>query len=1260
MRIFILVTIMFVNFVFANSDLTTSSLIPSNNYFIENQGQWPDEVKYLARIGGMDAWITNEGIVYDYYLSKIDDEELIKTEGHVVKTVISDSGSTQKFFPQRKINSHHNYIIGNEGFWIENVSLYSEILVEDLYDGINIRYYFDEGFLRYDFILEPGSDVFDIGLFFEGNTELAVLSSGEMEIDISIGKVIHKDILAYQEDGEVACRFVQKSKNIIGFEIIDYDKSKELIIDPIIYSTFIGGSGADYSNALAIDSDGNSYITGRTFSADYPTTTGAYSESINGGSYDAFISKLNADGSGLIYSTYIGGSGDEIGYDIQVDENGNAYMSGYTSSTDYPTTIGAYDRIYNGGAYDIVITKLNPTGSALVYSTFIGGANDDYAFGIDLDLSGNMFVSGHTSSTDFPTTSGAYDQTYSGGTNDVIAVKLNSSGTALIYSTFIGGTADDVANKIVADDIGEAYLTGSTESSNYPVTSGAYDESYNGNRDILLTKLTSDGSSLIYSTYIGGSEYDHTQCVDVDRDGNAYLTGLTASQDFPTTEDVFDNSYTGGSFDIFATKVFTDGDSLVYSTYIGGGAYEKANNIKVDELGFAYIVGFTSSTSFPITSNADDATYNGGAYDAVGIRLGKYGEDLLYSSYLGGSGADRAYGLAVDTNNTSYVSGYTESSDFPVTSGAYNETYNGGSFDAFITKMNFFTPTIIAVPDDGLREIFVTEHAYGISDNGDGTITVPDLTLVDSITITAGLAFGGPTITDLSGLEKFKYLVYLNLYGDGYDSTSLYIDNLAYFSSVIFLMGRFENIEIDNCQILERIEFNHHSCSIQILDISNCNNLSISSVGEISVDSVLIENCEKINQFGQADDGWVGHLKFVNCPNLENIDSKSYNMKSLILENCPSISEININFASEFEEFYVSNPLNLKTLVLGWIGRATLLNSLDLANYISLEYLSIASQEAKEGATSFKELWLGSNQDGLTNNTQLTRFLEESIINGITGLDISNSTLLGNLDCSGNPLPIVYIPEVFSASVVKENYTQLAVLRDTIVNPVIETSQTGAYELGNTGAIVNFIAYNGNQGRLLASTPSNPSVVGSLPTGIEHIRGDKYWSLEKSGLSNFTYHLMLDLSSMEGLNIDSCEVLYRPDNTAPWEKVTEMGKTVETVEYFKIIKELNDFGEFAISGYYPYDGSWTADLLLTDNGGINRTISFGLNSNATDSIDSSLGEESLPPPPPTGAVDARFILPVEPSDASTIDYRNSTNSTVFGDAAFNQVRVDTQ
>ncbi len=325
----------------------------------------------------------------------------------------------------------------------------------------------------------------------------------------------------------------------------------------LVYSTYLGGSSGDYGHRVVVDSSGNAYITGYTLSANYPTTSGAYQTS-NAGSRDAFVTKLSATGGFLVYSTYLGGSGNEIGYGVAVDSSGNAIVTGYTESTNYPTTSGAY-QTSNAGSRDAFVTKLSATGASLVYSTYLGGSNDDHGFDVAVDSSGNAYITGDTDSTNYPTTLGAYQTSYAGGTLfDAFVTKLSATGGFLVYSTYLGASNNENGIGVAVDSSGNAIVTGRTASTNYPTTSGAYQTSNAGDYDVFVTKLSATGASLVYSTYLGGSGSEIGYGVAVDSSGNAYITGVTHSTNYPTTSGAYQTSHAGGWEDVFVTKVSYD------------------------------------------------------------------------------------------------------------------------------------------------------------------------------------------------------------------------------------------------------------------------------------------------------------------------------------------------------------------------------------------------------------------------------------------------------------------------------------------------------------------------------------------------------------------------------------------------------------------------------------------------------------------------------------------------------------------------------
>ncbi|MFB3896072.1 MAG: SBBP repeat-containing protein [bacterium] len=455
----------------------------------------------------------------------------------------------------------------------------------------------------------------------------------------------------------------------------------------LVYSTYLGSGGREYGGDIAVDSLGNVYITGYTISStDFPTTSGAFDTTFNGGLYDIFISKLNASGTALVYSSYLGGTGDDEGRGIAIDSSGNAYICGYTNSTNFPTTFGAFDTTFNGGLYDGFVSKLNSNGTALVYSTYLGGDEEDRIYAIAVDSLENVYITGNTGSPNFPTTSGAYKTTFYGirGTANVFMSKLNANGNSLIYSTYVGG---GFGYDLAIDTLGNTYITGCTDSSVfYPTTPNAFDTTAHNYSDGFVTKLNDNGTALVYSTYLGGISDDYSNGIAVDGLGNAYLTGYTYSTDFPTTPDAFDTTYSVAG-DIFVSKLNPNGTALIYSTYLGGGDLECSfGGIAIDGSGNAYITGCTYSSDFPTTPGAFDTTLD--IYNDVFVsKVNFNGTELLYSTYLGGNNGEYGKSIAIDGLRNVYICGPTSSTNFPTTPGAFDTSNNGG-VDVFVTKIS--------------------------------------------------------------------------------------------------------------------------------------------------------------------------------------------------------------------------------------------------------------------------------------------------------------------------------------------------------------------------------------------------------------------------------------------------------------------------------------------------------------------------------------------------------------------------------------------
>lgn len=383
----------------------------------------------------------------------------------------------------------------------------------------------------------------------------------------------------------------------------------------LIYSTYLGGSANDYLYGVAVDSAGSAYLNGSTRSLNFPTTPGVF-DAVPDSALDAFVVKLSTSGSSLAYSTFLGGSASDEAFSIAIDGVGNAYVTGATTSLNFPTTAGVIDVSFNStltSDEDAFAAKLNATGSALTYSTYLGGSQRDAGTGIVVDVLGNAYLVGSTLSSNFPRTFGAFDTTQN-GSFDLFVLKLNSTASGFYYSTFVGGSVDELGNGIAIDAAGYAYVTGCTYSSNYPTTAAAFDRVFNGPLDAFVTKLNQSGTGLVYSTYLGGTGVDIGLGIAVDNTGQAYMIGHSYSTTYPTTFGALDTSQNGGT-DVVVTKLNVAGSGLLYSTFFGGSADDEGNCIVTDGAGNVYVGGRTQSTNFPTTPGAFSTAHNGGSTD---------------------------------------------------------------------------------------------------------------------------------------------------------------------------------------------------------------------------------------------------------------------------------------------------------------------------------------------------------------------------------------------------------------------------------------------------------------------------------------------------------------------------------------------------------------------------------------------------------------------------------------------------------------------
>ncbi|MDE2060129.1 MAG: SBBP repeat-containing protein [candidate division NC10 bacterium] len=661
--------------------LTTYGKLPM--YFEANQGQTNPQVKFLARGHGYTIFLTDTKAIL------VLRQQSPQAGPTILRMELVGASPKRQVVGIEKLLGRINYLRGNDPtMWRADIPTYAKVRNQSVYPGIDLVYYGNQSQLEYDFLVAPGADPQAITLRFEGAKQLNIGTQGDLVIHTEGGFIrLQKPILYQELEGTrraISGGYMIKDAHHVGFQVGAYDPGRPLVIDPVVaYSTLLGGSGDELGLAIAVDAKGHAYVTGRSESSDFPTSKGAF-RSKHAGAADVFVTKLAPDGASLVYSTFLGGSGDDWGHGIAVDAEGHAYVTGETTSANFPTTREAFSRKHNGDR-DAFVTKLASNGARLIYSTFLGGSSEDWGHGIAVDAEGHAYVTGGTRSANFPTTREAFSRKHNGD-RDAFVTKLAPNGARLIYSTFLGGVQYDWGYGIAVDSEGHAYVTGETTSANFPTTPGAFDTKPYSDRDVFVTKLAPDGASLVYSTFLGGSRSDWGHGIAVDAKGHAYITGGTLSADFPTTPGARDTSFKGHG-DAFVTKFAPDGASLVYSTFLGGTDYDVGFGIAVDDEGHAYVTGRTKSLDFPTTPGAVNTSYNGWG-DAFVTKLAPTGSALVYSTYLGGSQHDWGEAIAVDKEGHAYVTGGTKSSDFPTTPGAFSSTLKGDG-DAFITKYEF-------------------------------------------------------------------------------------------------------------------------------------------------------------------------------------------------------------------------------------------------------------------------------------------------------------------------------------------------------------------------------------------------------------------------------------------------------------------------------------------------------------------------------------------------------------------------------------------
>jgi hypothetical protein len=627
-----------------------------------------------------------------------------------------------------------NYLVGNSpSQWRSGVPAFGKVRVENIYPGVNVVYYGNGRQLEFDFDLAPGVDPQTIAIRFDGAQKISVNSQGELVVSLNGGDLIQHPPVVYQNTGatrrEISGGYKILDPHTATFALGSYDHSLPLVIDPVLsYSTYFGGNYGDVIHAIALGSDGSIYVAGETLSTKFTNAPSGYQTTYGGGTItgDAFVAKFDNLGTNFIYFTYLGGSAEDAAYGLAVN-NGNAYITGDTESPDFPTKNALYpqigSKILSQGFYlpDAFVAELNATGSQLIYSTYLGGNSQDIGKAISVDASGNAYVVGVTYSTNFPCSANAYQKkllcTNALVCANAFVAKITNGGSSLSYSSYFGGTNFDEATAVALDSSNYIYVAGFTASTNFPTTNALSGFKYlNGATnptpafDAFVSKFQPGYTNLVYSTFLGGTNSDVATGIAA-RNGNAYVVGWTVSTNFPYTS--ASTNYTSFvrtndttfilATNSFLTEITNSGTTtgIGFSVIFGGYGVDVANGVGLDTVGNIFVVGSASSTNYPVTTNLSGylrATNSGAnlllypSSDVVITAFNTNASALLYSAYLGGNGNglfgtgnDFGNAIAVDPAGNAYIAGQTWSTNFPAVNA--RQTFLAGTNDAFIAKI---------------------------------------------------------------------------------------------------------------------------------------------------------------------------------------------------------------------------------------------------------------------------------------------------------------------------------------------------------------------------------------------------------------------------------------------------------------------------------------------------------------------------------------------------------------------------------------------
>lgn len=654
-------------------------------HFIPNSGLYDAPALFYARTSRYTLWLTKNGLVFDVMSRRASGAP---AERSVLRLEFRGTNPDPDVVAADPSEYRVSYFEGNDpSRWLTGIPTSSTVVYRGVYPRIDLKIYGVEREVEYDWVVKPGGDPALIRFVYEDAQRTDIEKDGSLVVEAGLGGFKHGKPVAYQiiegRRRTVEAAFMKAGKNEYGIKLGSYDKSLDLIIDPYImaYASYLGGSLTESVGGLVVDGEGAIYIAGYTSSPNFP----APSRSAAARS-DEFVTKISPDGTSLVYTAFLGIGAIDKYFELPglaVDAAGAAYLAGMTGSPNFPVK-NAFQKKYGGGLHDGYVAKIAPDGKSLVYSSYLGGDGADTCLSIAVDAKGAAYVTGYGGSSNLRMKNPFQEK--NSGLNDGFVSKVAPNGKSLVYSTYIGGTLDEWTQGIAVDSFGAAYIAGLTESHDFPLKN-PYQKANKGSGDLFITKFAPDGQSLVFSTLLGGPGYDEVLVIALGAGGTVYIAGHTEGA-FPLKKPF--QPARKGPTDAIVAELAADGQSLVFSTYLGGSGEDWCNGLAVDRDGAVLVTGETGSSNFPKKDACQPIKK--GDYDAFVTKFSPTGQSLLFSTFLGGSGSDFGFRIAAGVGGEIYVAGRTNSLGFPLLK-PYQKKYGGGDYDLFLSKYDSISRT---------------------------------------------------------------------------------------------------------------------------------------------------------------------------------------------------------------------------------------------------------------------------------------------------------------------------------------------------------------------------------------------------------------------------------------------------------------------------------------------------------------------------------------------------------------------------------------